>query len=84
MPGEYPKNKEERLKAAKKYNLHPDEYVPYPKEDEMGMHRGDYPNLPLIGHAGKDPYYPWDMPADRRNYKETVSFFISKNYRKGI
>ncbi|XP_043477108.1 NADH dehydrogenase [ubiquinone] 1 beta subcomplex subunit 8, mitochondrial [Leptopilina heterotoma] len=72
MPSDYPKNEEERKKAARKYNLHPDEYVPFPKESEMGEYRGDYPNLPLIGHAAKDPYYPWDMPGDRRNYKETL------------
>lgn len=75
MPGEFPKNEEERRKAARKYNLHPDEYIPFPDNDKWGMNRGDYPNIPTIGHAVKDPYYPWDLPGERRNHMETVSFY---------
>lgn len=72
-PGPYPKTEEERRKAAEKYGLSPEEYEPYPDD---GNGYGDYPKLPLIGAAAKDPFYPWDNPAFRRNMHETVNFFI--------
>lgn len=74
QPGPYPKTEEERIKAAQKYNMHPDEYVPYPDDDPKGFCKGDYPDLPLIGNAAKDPYYPYDIPEQKRNHNETVSF----------
>ncbi|XP_054004730.1 NADH dehydrogenase [ubiquinone] 1 beta subcomplex subunit 8, mitochondrial [Hylaeus anthracinus] len=69
LPGLYPLTEEERVKAAEKYGLHPSEYKPYP-DDEFGA--GDYPDLPWIGVEAKDPYYPWDFPALRRNYDEPI------------
>lgn len=57
-------------KIAEKYNLHPKEYKPYPDGT-----LGDYPKLPMIGPAAKDPYYPYDIPVFKKNYKETVSMY---------
>lgn len=78
MPGPYPTTEEERLKAAEKYNMHPDEYVPLPP-DERGA--GDYPDLPAIGVEARDPYYPWDFPALRRNFGEPVSLLLNSWYQ---
>lgn len=61
--------KENHDKIAEKYNIHPKEYKPAPKEESLG----DYPDLPLIGPAAKDPYYPYDIPAYKKNYHEPVS-----------
>ncbi|XP_031828540.1 NADH:ubiquinone oxidoreductase subunit ASHI isoform X2 [Nomia melanderi] len=69
LPGLYPKTEEERIKAAEKYGLHPNEYKPEPN-DHLTI--GDYPQLPLISVEGKDPYYPWDMPDIRKNYHEPI------------
>ncbi|CAK9813461.1 NADH dehydrogenase [ubiquinone] 1 beta subcomplex subunit 8, mitochondrial [Anthophora plagiata] len=69
LVGRYPKTEEERLKAAAKYDLHPDEYKPYP-DDHNGS--GDYPDLPYIGADAKDPYYPWDYGITKTNYGEAL------------
>lgn len=69
-PGPKPKTKEEMEAAAKKYNLHPSEYEPYPDDDGLG--RGDYPKLPDIAVEERDPYYPWDSPEHKRNFGEPV------------
>ncbi|XP_043275792.1 NADH dehydrogenase [ubiquinone] 1 beta subcomplex subunit 8, mitochondrial [Venturia canescens] len=68
-PGPYPKTEEQRRKAAEKYGLSPEEYEPYPND---GNGYGDYPKLPLIGAAARDPNYPWDIPAHRRNFNEPI------------
>lgn len=68
-PGEY--SKKDHDKIAEKYHLHPKEYKPYPESDSQYV--GDYPKLPKIGPAVKDPYYPYDIPVYRKNYHETVS-----------
>jgi len=68
-PGPYPVTPEQRAAAAKKYNLRPDEYEPYP-DDGTGL--GDYPKLPLISADSKDPYYDYDYPEHRRNFGEPV------------
>lgn len=50
--------------------MHPEEYQPY---DPHENYTGDYPKLPMIGVAVKDPYYPYDNPVYRKNYHEPVS-----------
>lgn len=50
-PGPYPRTKEERLAAAKKYNLQPEDYEPYPEDGYLGMGLGDYPNLPRVNYS---------------------------------
>ncbi|XP_076631857.1 NADH:ubiquinone oxidoreductase subunit ASHI [Colletes latitarsis] len=69
MPGRFPKTEEERVKAAEKYDMHPHEYVAGPIDE---VNCGDYPDLPWIGAEAKDPYYPWDFPALRRNFNEPM------------
>ncbi|XP_037038278.1 NADH dehydrogenase [ubiquinone] 1 beta subcomplex subunit 8, mitochondrial [Bradysia coprophila] len=68
-PAPYPKTEEERVAAAKKYNLLPEEYKPYPDD---GMGYGDYPHLPDVSADLKDPYYPYDLPDLKRNFNEPV------------
>ncbi|KYO25127.1 NADH dehydrogenase [ubiquinone] 1 beta subcomplex subunit 8, mitochondrial [Alligator mississippiensis] len=69
LPGPYPRTPEERLAAAKKYNMHPADYEPYP-DDGLGC--GDYPKLPNRSQEERDPWYPWDDPFHRRNWGEPM------------
>lgn len=71
-PGPYPKTKEEREAAAKKYGLLPEEYEPYPDD---GSGYGDYPNLPIVSDDTKDQNLPWttNNTLQVRNYGEAVS-----------
>lgn len=64
--GDWPRTKEEREKAAKKYNLIPEDYIPY----EEGEALGDYPNLKPIGAFNRDPYDDYDDMVDVRFYGE--------------
>ncbi|KAF2357033.1 NADH dehydrogenase [ubiquinone] 1 beta subcomplex subunit 8 [Trinorchestia longiramus] len=68
-PGPYPKTEAERVAAARKYGLLPEDYEPYP-DDGMGL--GDYPKLPVVSAESKDPYEPWDFPEYRRNFGEPL------------
>uniref|UniRef100_A0A1L8DZX9 Putative ubiquinone oxidoreductase ndufb8/ashi subunit n=1 Tax=Nyssomyia neivai TaxID=330878 RepID=A0A1L8DZX9_9DIPT len=68
-PGKYPTTEEERLAAAKKYNMHPDDYQPYPDD---GQGYGDYPKLPDVPVEMKDPLYPYDYPELKRNFNEPI------------
>ncbi|XP_054159063.1 NADH dehydrogenase [ubiquinone] 1 beta subcomplex subunit 8, mitochondrial-like [Oppia nitens] len=68
-PGHYPKTQEEREAAAKKYNLIPEDYEPYPE----GTGYGDYPNLPPVGQDARDPHEDFDYHYRRRNFGETLN-----------
>jgi len=70
MPGPYPKTLEERAEAAKKYNMRLEDYEPFPDD---GMGYGDYPKLPVVSAAARDPYEDYDIPEQRRNYNEPVN-----------
>lgn len=72
-PGPYPKTDAERIAAAKKYGLLPQDYEPYPDD---GMGYGDYPKLPIVSTDQKDPFYNWDYPDMKRNFAEPVNQFI--------
>ena len=72
-PGPYPKTPEERIAAAKKYNMSPEEYQPYPDD---GLGHGDYPKLPDKSVETRDPYYPWDFPEHKRNFGEPVHLHV--------
>lgn len=80
-PGPYPTTPEERAKAAAKYNLLPEEYDCYPDD---GSGKGDYPNIPMISLDAKDPFYPYDYPELKRNYKEVVCICIIVPTRKNV
>ncbi|XP_075216579.1 NADH:ubiquinone oxidoreductase subunit ASHI [Lycorma delicatula] len=71
MPGPYPETKEQRDAAAKKYNLLPEEYEPFPEGTSIHSY-GDYPKLPDISAVNKDIYYPWDYVRERKNYGEPM------------
>jgi len=74
-PGPYPQTEKERLAAAKKYYLLPEEYKPY-ADDGLGY--GDYPKVGYgLGVEAKDSYYPWDYPEHKRNQHEPVSANIN-------
>lgn len=68
-PAPFPQTEAERLAAAKKYNLLPEEYKPYA---DNGLGYGDYPQLPNISIENKDEYYPYDFPELKRNFNEPV------------
>lgn len=68
-PGPYPKTEKERIAAAKKYGLRPEDYRPYPDD---GLGYGDYPMLPRVSTESKDFYDNWDMPDIKRNFGEPV------------
>lgn len=67
-PGPYPKTKEEREAAARKYNLIPEDYTPY----EEGSCFGDYPKMPVVAQDVRDPYEIYDCYYRRRNFAETL------------
>lgn len=73
----FPQTDEERLAAAKKYSLLPEEYKPYA---DTGMGFGDYPQLPNVSVETRDPHYPYDFPEHKRNFHEPV-YFVADDLR---
>ncbi|XP_040578922.1 NADH dehydrogenase [ubiquinone] 1 beta subcomplex subunit 8, mitochondrial [Lepeophtheirus salmonis] len=68
-PSPYPKTEEERIKAAYKYGMIPDDYVPI-KDDGDGI--GDYPDLGNSSMDSRSGYVAWDFPNLKRNYGEPI------------
>lgn len=66
--GPYPRTPEERLRAARKYNLIPEDYEPYDEDEGWG----DYPKLPAIGAYNKDKYDDFDDVHEYRHYGEPL------------
>lgn len=64
--GPWPRTEEERIRAAKKYNLIPEDYKPH----EEGYCLGDYPDLPNIGQYNRDNYDDYITERMRRHYGE--------------
>jgi len=71
-PGPYPDTEEKRVAAARKYGLIPEDYEPY--DPSEGKSCGDYPKLPLVAEAMRDPHYGWDMPELRRDFNEPLHY----------
>ncbi|KAF5275885.1 hypothetical protein FQR65_LT04124 [Abscondita terminalis] len=69
-PGHVPRTEEEINLAAKKYGLLPSEYDTF-KDDGLGY--GDYPKIPTVSADARDPFYPWDIPDTKRNFKEIIN-----------
>ncbi|GIX74896.1 NADH dehydrogenase 1 beta subcomplex subunit 8, mitochondrial [Caerostris extrusa] len=67
-PGPYPRTKEERITAAKKYNMLPEDYEPYPEEEGYG----DYPMFEKFHMESRNPFEAYDYPELKRNYGEPV------------
>lgn len=65
--GPAPITPEQKAAAAKKYGLIVEDYEPH--DDH---YYGDYPKLPDVGMAAKDPYADWDDQEFRRNFGEPV------------
>lgn len=78
FPGPYPKTEEERLKAAKKYGMQPEDYKPWENHDKWGS--GDYPEIQPIGEDLKSEYEVWDDKSTKTNFNEPVSFKLSYLY----
>lgn len=70
LPGPYPKTEEERLKAAKKYGMQPEDYKPFESYDQWGT--GDYPDVEAIGMDLKSDYDVYDDKALKINYNEPL------------
>ncbi|KAL3316035.1 NADH dehydrogenase 1 beta subcomplex subunit 8 ndufb8 [Cichlidogyrus casuarinus] len=66
-PAPYPLTEEERLAAAKKYNLLPEDYKPYKKDQGPA---GDYPHLEAINFKYRDPFEHYDYYPLKMNYNE--------------
>lgn len=66
--GPYPRTPEERLKAARKYNLIPEDYETYDEDEGWG----DYPKLPAIGAYNRDKYDDFDDIFHCRYYGEPL------------
>lgn len=69
-PGPFPVTEEEKIAAAKKYNMLREEYEPYPD----GTY-GDYPKLPIQSINERDVYYPWTDTYHRRMHSEPVRIY---------
>ena len=78
MPGPYPKTEEERLAAAKKYGMIPEDYRPFP-DDGYGL--GDYPDLGHFSGNSRSGQLWWDDEDDKRNFGAPVQydFFYTKD-----
>jgi NADH dehydrogenase (ubiquinone) 1 beta subcomplex subunit 8 len=73
-PGPFPQTAEERERAAKKYGLRPEDYKPFPDD---GTGHGDYPMLPEIAEASRNPFDDYDIPNMKRNYGEPVCLYLN-------
>ncbi|UYV74650.1 NDUFB8 [Cordylochernes scorpioides] len=69
QPDPYPKTKAEYERAAKKYNMLVEDYKPI---DQDLYPAGDYPDLPVVSGAARDPYLAYDYPELKRNYGEPL------------
>ena len=69
----------ERLAAAKKYGLIPEDYKPYPPDafwnEAVGPHGlGDYPMLGKSSQDSRSGHINWDDPDLKRNYGEPLHY----------
>ncbi|XP_077406955.1 NADH dehydrogenase [ubiquinone] 1 beta subcomplex subunit 8, mitochondrial [Vanacampus margaritifer] len=81
LPAAYPTTPEERAAAAKKYNMIPEDYQPYP---DTGEGFGDYPKLPDRSQHERDPWYKWDHPDLRRNWGEPLHYDFDMYIRNRV
>ena len=81
----------ERLAAAKKYGLIPEDYEPYPNDgtwnEAIGPHGlGDYPKLKADSGDLRSGHVNWDDPHLRRNFGEPMhyQFYWQQEVRGGF
>lgn len=64
---EIPVTPEDRAATAKKYNMLPEDYKPYPPE----ANAGDMPNVVPAGrYLDRSPWEDYDYPLERQNWNE--------------
>lgn len=80
-PGPYPKTEEERIAAAKKYGMLPEDYKPMPDD---GFGYGDYPDIQKISPDMKDDYLDYDDDYNKRFFGEPVRFIFSAKFYFGF
>jgi len=67
-PGPYPRTEEDKIAAAKKYHMIPEDYEPYPEEEGYG----DYPMFRKVHMETRNPHEPFDWESLKRNYCEPM------------
>merc|ERR1711868_210207 len=82
-PGPYPETEEERIAAAKKYGLIPEDYKPYPRDGTWNKHigpqgLGDYPMLEPSSGDSRSGHVNWDDPDLKRNFGEPLHYNFYK------
>merc|ERR1712080_141240 len=87
-PGPYPETENERLAAAKKYGLIPEDYKPYPNDGTWNegigpQGLGDYPMLEKSSGDSRSGHINWDDPDLKRNYGEPLhyNFYMTQDTR---
>lgn len=68
-PAPYPQTQKEREASAKKYGIPIEEYEPYPDD---GLGYGDYPKLKNESVEHRDPFYAYDYPEHKRNFRDPI------------
>jgi NADH dehydrogenase (ubiquinone) 1 beta subcomplex subunit 8 len=76
-PGPYPNTEQERIAAAKKYGMLPEDYKPM-TDDGLGF--GDYPDIPEISPDMKDDWEYYEDEFNKRHFGEPVRNFWLLNY----
>lgn len=66
--GPYPRTKEDYLKAARKYNMIPEDYKPLPEEEGLG----DYPDIMAFGGFRRDKNEDFTDRMFDRSYGEIL------------
>ena len=69
----------ERIAAAKKYGLIPEDYKPYPRDGTFNKHigpqgLGDYPMLEPSSGDSRSSHINWDDPDLKRNHGEPLHY----------
>lgn len=74
--GPWPRTKKERERAARKYNLIPEDYEPFEELEAWG----DYPKLPVVGAYNRDWYEDFDDIWEMHTYGEPmeISYDITR------
>uniref|UniRef100_A0A131Z5P9 NADH dehydrogenase (Ubiquinone) 1 beta subcomplex subunit 8 n=1 Tax=Rhipicephalus appendiculatus TaxID=34631 RepID=A0A131Z5P9_RHIAP len=72
-PGPTPQTEEEMRAAAKKYKMLYEDYKV--RAESEGLTWGDYPKIPTVTSASRDPEEDYDFPTMKRNYGEPINIY---------
>ncbi len=67
---EPPKTEAEKIAAAKKYGILPEEYEAFSPDEHFNY--GDYPKIQTIGGDQRSGQVDWDFPELKRNFGEPL------------